>query len=110
MLDTSVAMKTLLLILACMFLFSATNDCCLTDIHEELVEMTSSAHSDAEHQNESEGCEECQCAAFCSYNLVSKIDLFYVPGPSVAFYSIEVNLNSGKRINRPYLIFHPPIA
>lgn len=103
-------MKVLLMLLSFVFFFSATNDCCLTDIQEELSEMTSSAHSDAEHSSESESCEECQCASFCSYTLLSEIHFFDVPAPTYSFYKIDINPNSGKQITRPYLIFHPPIA
>ena len=103
-------MKVLLILLSFVFFFSATNDCCLTDIQEELTELTSSAHSDAEHGSETESCEGCQCAAFCSYNLMSEINYIDVPVPNYSFYKIDIHPVTGKQITRPFLIFHPPIA
>lgn len=75
-------MKILFLIFPLLFLFSATNDCCLTEVQEELAKAASVSHShdaSTEHEEREDlDCPECLCPTFCSYNLLVDKPLVYI--------------------------------
>jgi hypothetical protein len=105
-------MKVVLLIFSLFFLVSAANDCCLTELEEELTKVSKTTHADDDddHSEDSEACEECQCSTFCSYNIITVVShsnllLPFSSIQEVCFFSEPV-----KEKNIPESIFHPPIV
>ncbi len=106
-------MKVVLLIFSLFFLVSAANDCCLTELEEELTKVSKTTHADDDdddHSEDSEACEECQCSTFCSYNIITEVShsnllLPFSSIQEVCFFSEPV-----KEKNIPESIFHPPIV
>jgi hypothetical protein len=107
-------MKILFLIFPLLFLFSATNDCCLTEVQEELVKTASVSHShdtSTEHEEREDiNCPECFCSTFCSYNLlVDKPSIYLNFSQTVKYLKFPPAL-ADKEASYPLLIFHPPIV
>lgn len=103
-------MKALLLILSLFFLVSATNDCCLTELEEELTKVTKTTHADEDHSEEPESCEDCKCSTFCSYNIITVVSLPVLQLPSSLPHHISFFMELKKEKNIPDSIFHPPIV
>lgn len=103
-------MKVLFLILSMFFLYTATQDCCLTEIKEEIEKIELASHNDVDHQNEADNCEECQCSTFCSYNLLNTDLKINVPQPQISQIVNITSLPQDKEVSQPFVIFHPPIA
>lgn len=103
-------MKVVFLIFSFLFLFSALNDCCLSEIEEELTKITKTTHSEGEHSDESEACEECQCSTFCSYTFFTESLASAILEPVTYSQSLMYFLNVTKEQSISESIFHPPIA
>jgi|GEM_PF-3404205 hypothetical protein len=103
-------MRIVFVFLSLIFFISATNDCCLSDIGEELTKISKATHSDDDHANDSEPCEECQCSAFCSYNLVLTSFKSELSNFSSLPQTLIFELRSAKEKRISENIFHPPIA
>ncbi len=103
-------MKVVLLIFSLLFLISATNDCCLTELEEELTKITKTTHADEDHSEESESCEDCKCSTFCSYNIITVVSLPVLQLPSSLPHQISFFMEPKKEKNIPDTIFHPPIV
>lgn len=103
-------MKVLLLILSLFFLFSATNDCCLTELEEELTKVTKTTHADEDHSEEPESCEDCKCSTFCSYNIITVVSLPELQLPSSSPHLVSFFIQPVEEKNIPDTIFHPPIV
>ena len=108
--DTLYRMKVFFLILSMFFLYTATQDCCLTELTEEIEKIELASHNDEDHQNEADNCEECQCSTFCSYNLLITGLKISVPQPQIIQIANISTLSSDKEVSQPFIIFHPPIA
>lgn len=107
-------MKILFLIFPLLFLFSATNDCCLTEVQEELVKTASVSHShDAStepEEREDSNCSECLCSTFCSYNLLVEKSRIYLNLSHTVRYIKFPPAPADKEASYPLIIFHPPIV
>ena len=103
-------MRLVLFLLTFFFIFSAVNDCCLSEVQEELSKISKTSNSEKDHSEDSEACEDCQCSSFCAYNLV-----VHNPGSSIIgqlSFSLPLVyfLKVAEITNIPDPIFHPPIA
>jgi hypothetical protein len=103
-------MRILFLLFSFTFLFSAMNDCCLSEVEEVLTKISQNVDSDTEHPEEHDECEDCKCSTFCSYNIVSQKSLFEFSGPLsrkiVPLFYVKI----AKEKTVPGNIFHPPIS
>ena len=103
-------MKIVLLLFSFFFLFSATNDCCISEFEEELNKITETSHSEDEHSEEEGSCEDCTCSTFCSYNIITVVTHASVIVPSSYTIQHIYSIQFAKVKNLPNPVFHPPIA
>lgn len=103
-------MKVALLIFSLFFLVSAANDCCLTELEEELTKVSKTTHADDDHSEETEACEDCQCSTFCSYNIITEVSHSILLLPSSFVQKVSFFSEPVKEKNIPESIFHPPIV
>lgn len=105
-------MKVVLLIFSLFFLVSAANDCCLTELEEELTKVSKTTHADDDddHSEDSEACEECQCSTFCSYNIITEVSHSNLLLPFSSIQEVRFFSEPVKEKNIPESIFHPPIV
>lgn len=104
------AMKVFLVLFSLFFLSTAVNDCCLINLEKELTNLSQVEHVKYDHQSNMSHCDECECASFCTYDLLLQFPYSHPPIPlakraSLIIYTPKILISTWLPS-----IFHPPIA
>lgn len=105
-------MKLIFLLTSFLTLFSAANDCCLSELEKELIEISQNHEICSEHENEkeSESCESCHCSRFCSFTMLTRLENIEVPEPKFKLIWSYPRIIIASEKFYPFQIFHPPIV